>query len=308
MSADADFGRVAVLMGGLSAEREISLKTGNAVTAALKRRGVAAEAVDVDPDIARRLDRGAYDRAFIALHGRGGEDGTMQGFLDVLGIPYTGSGVLGSAVAMDKLVSKRLWQAAGLPTPACTVIERGCDLDQVVREVGLPMMVKPAREGSSLGAVKVTRREELLEASEQARQLDATVLAEAWVTGAEYTTAILGGRALPLIRLTTPHGFYDYSAKYEADSTRFECPCELREEIADQYTDLSLRAFGELKASGWGRVDFMVDETGQPQLLEVNTVPGLTDHSLVPIAARAAGIDFDDLVMRILGTSMEERG
>lgn len=304
---EREFGRVAVLMGGQSAEREISLKTGHAVTAALLRRGVAAEAVDVGPDTVSRLRDAGYDRAFVALHGRGGEDGAMQGFLETLGIPYTGSGVLGSAVAMDKPVSKRLWHAAGLPTPPFAILEPGFDTDRVVKEVGLPMMVKPAREGSSLGAVKVTHKDELADARAQAAALDAAVLAEAWITGPEYTAAILGDEVLPLIRLATPRGFYDYQAKYEAEDTHFECPCDLPPETAREYEDLGRRAFRVLGASGWGRVDFMVDEAGQPWLLEVNTIPGLTDHSLVPMAAREAGIGFDELVLRILATSEETR-
>jgi D-alanine-D-alanine ligase len=299
------FGRVAVLMGGDSAEREISLRSGSAVLEALQSAGVDAHGLDpAAPGFLRELDDGGYDRVFIALHGRGGEDGVMQGLLDVLGLPYTGSGVLGSALAMDKLRTKQVWQAAGVPTPGFVQLRGEPDLDAVPAALGYPVIVKPAHEGSSIGISKADSDASLREAWQQARRYDDEVFAEQWVTGGEYTCGILGGEALPLIRLETPNAFYDYEAKYEADTTRYLLPCGLDAETERSLQAASLAAFRGVGGSGWGRVDFMLDNRGQPWFIEVNTVPGLTDHSLVPMAAHAAGTDFTALVCRILAATL----
>ena len=299
------FGRVAVLMGGDSAEREISLRSGSAVLEALQSAGVDAHGLDpAAPGFLRELGDGGYDRVFIALHGRGGEDGVMQGLLDVLGLPYTGSGVLGSALAMDKLRTKQVWQAAGVPTPGFVQLRGEPDLDVVPAALGYPVIVKPAHEGSSIGISKADSDESLREAWQQARRYDDEVFAEQWVTGGEYTCGILDGEALPLIRLETPNAFYDYEAKYEADTTRYLLPCGLDAEAERSLQTASLAAFRGVGGSGWGRVDFMLDVRGQPWFIEVNTVPGLTDHSLVPMAARAAGADFTALVCRILAATL----
>lgn len=298
-----DCGRVAVLLGGRSAEREVSLRTGEAVLAALRRSGVDAHAVDPAQDAVGQLGRDGFARAFIALHGRGGEDGVIQGALESLGLAYTGSGVLGSALTMDKLRSKQVWIGAGVPTPAFEVLDAGGDFDAVARRLGLPLMVKPALEGSSLGMTRVERVEDLPGAYAEAARYDRCVLAESWVDGPEYTAAIVGDEVLPLIRLETPRAFYDYEAKYRADTTRYHCPCGLDAEREAALAARARAAFATLGASGWGRVDFLTDRTGAPAFIEVNTVPGMTDHSLVPMAARAAGFDFDELVLAVLATS-----
>ena len=300
-----DFGRVAVLMGGRSAEREISLKSGAAVHTALLQRGVDAHRVDAGADVLRQLADGGFDRAFIALHGRGGEDGVIQGVLETLGLPYTGSGVLGSALGMDKVRSKWLWRSLGLPVPDFEIIGAEDDAAALIGKLGLPLMIKPAREGSSLGVSKVTAKEQLAAAIAAARDLDAVVLAERFIIGGEFTCSILGRETLPAIRIETPRAFYDYEAKYFADDTRYLCPCGLPAVQEQAMQRLARQAFEALDCRGWGRVDFMVDGAGQPWLIEVNTVPGMTDHSLVPMAARQAGIGFDDLVWRILETSCE---
>lgn len=305
MNGAARFGKVAVLFGGRSAEREVSLKSGRAVLEALRRQGVDAHGLDVvDSAILEQLRTGGFARAFIVLHGRGGEDGVIQGALETIGLPYTGSGVLGSALGMDKVRTKQVWQAAGLPTPKFLVLESESELGRVAEELGFPVMIKPAHEGSSIGMSKVMRAEELPEAWRAAMAYDHAVLAEAWITGSEYTASILAEQALPLIRLETPHAFYDYAAKYSADDTRYHCPCGLPETQEQALRDLAQHAFRAVAASGWGRVDFICDRDGLPYMIEVNTVPGMTDHSLVPMAARAAGIDFETLVWRILETSM----
>ena len=296
------YGKVAVLMGGDSAEREVSLRSGAAVLAALQRRGVDAHGLDAGADVLRRLDSEGFDRAFIILHGRGGEDGVIQGALERLGMPYTGSGVLGSALGMDKYRTKALWRGLELPTPASVLINDSDDLAAADR-LGYPLMIKPSREGSSIGMAKVESREQLQQAWETARRYDALVLAERWIVGREFTASILQGEALPLIRLETPHQFYDYEAKYHANTTRYHCPCGLPAAQEAELQRLCVQAFEAVDASGWGRVDLMLDEADRPWLIEVNTVPGMTDHSLVPMAAKAAGIDFDELVMRILATS-----
>jgi len=309
MSASAQkFGKVAVLMGGDSSERDVSLKSGAAVLAALRAGGVDAYAIEsAGASLLKKIADGDYDRAFIMLHGRGGEDGTLQGALDMLGMPYTGSGVLGSAVSMDKWVTKQIWMAAGLPTPPAKLVSADDDLDAVVVEVGLPAIVKPANEGSSVGMARVTTASELVEAIAAAAKYDERVLVEAWVTGGEYTAAMLGEQALPLIRLETAHEFYDYDAKYLSNETKYHCPCGLSAEQEANFQTLSRKAFQMASASGWGRVDFMLDADGQPWLLEVNTVPGMTDHSLVPMAAKAAGIDMEALVWKILETSFDSQ-
>lgn len=299
------FGRVAVLLGGWSAEREVSLNSGGEVLAALQRRGVDAHPVDPAEQGLDALRR--YDRAFIALHGRGGEDGVIQGALEALGLPYTGSGVLASALGMDKHRSKLLWLGLGLPTPPFAPLHAGTDWEGVVAALGLPLMIKPVREGSSIGMAKVERAEDLKPAWEAAAAFDAEVIAERWVQGAEYTVSVLRGEALPVIRLETPHSFYDFEAKYRANDTRYLCPCGLEPAAEQEMQALAVEAFAAVQGRGWGRVDIMRDGDGRLWLLEVNTVPGMTDHSLVPMAAREAGIDFDELCWRILADSLEAR-
>ncbi len=299
----ARFGKVAVLMGGTAGEREVSLKSGHAVLAALQRQGVDAHAVDTRERTLEQLIAGRFDRAFIALHGRGGEDGVIQGALETLGVPYTGSGVLASALGMHKLRCKQIWQSTGLSTARWMQLEPGFDPERVAQELGLPVMIKPVREGSSLGIAKVTSAAELTPAWAAAAALDDCVIAEAFIEGGEYTVAILADEALPAIRLETPRTFYDYEAKYHADSTRYHCPCGLAADEERALGELALAGFRAIDARGWGRVDFMRDRAGRMYLLEINTVPGMTDHSLVPMAARAAGMDFDALVWRILETA-----
>ncbi len=299
------FGKVGVLMGGRSAEREISLRSGAAVLGALQQRGVQAQAVDAGADdFVQRLGTSGFARVFNALHGRGGEDGVVQGLLDSLGIPYTGSGVLGSALAMDKLRTKQVWAGAGLPTPAFAMLERGADLQSALEELGFPVMLKPVHEGSSIGMTKLEQGGDLHTAWQEASRYDTQVLAERWVDGVEYTAAIVADTVLPLIRLETPREFYDYEAKYLADTTRYHCPSDLPPEQESQLQVLALRAFRSVAASGWGRVDFFVDAAQRPWLIEVNTVPGMTDHSLVPMAAKVHGWDMQELVWRILETSI----
>jgi D-alanine-D-alanine ligase len=303
----ADFGKVAVLLGGLSAEREVSLKSGGAVLAALKRRGVDAHGVDVGHDILDVLRNGRFSRAFLALHGRGGEDGTMQGALELLGLPYTGSGVLASALGMDKWRTKLVWQAAGLPIPEYAMLDDSSDFDAVEAQLGLPLFVKPANEGSSVGVSKVKSAGDLRAAFAEASKHDRLVLAERFVGGGEYTAAILDGQALPVVKIEPASEFYDYEAKYLRDDTRYLCPCGLAPEQEREIQRLALRGFDVLGCRGWGRVDFLLDNDGKPYLLEVNTAPGMTDHSLVPMAARAAKIDFEELVWRVLAVTLESR-
>lgn len=302
-----DFGRVAVLMGGWSAEREISLQSGEQVLSALQSAGVSAHKVDVDRNIGSLLGREKFDRAFNILHGPGGEDGVIQGLLDIVGLPYTGSGVKASAIAMDKIVTKRIWRSAGLPTPDFKRLTKTTDWSAVVAELGLPVIVKPVCEGSSLGMTLVDSEADLPSAWQHAAQFSDDIFAEQWVDGEEYTVAILGNEALPAIQLITPHRFYDYSAKYEACDTQYLCPCGLSAEEESALAALGLSAFEILGASGWGRVDFMRDTSGQFLLIEVNTIPGMTSHSLVPKAASHAGIGFSELVQRILATTLEHQ-
>ena len=298
------FGKVAVLMGGQSAEREVSLKSGRAVLDALTGQHINAHGIDVGHNILSVLASGHFDRVFIALHGRGGEDGTMQGALEILELPYTGSGVMASALAMDKLRTKYAWMGQGLPTPGhCTLTEHS-DFDDVVAKYGLPLMVKPAHEGSSIGMAKVTRAEQLKPAYENAAKYDSEVFVEQWITGKEYTVAILNGEALPVIRLETPNEFYDYDAKYVANTTGYHIPCGLDEAAEKELQALALKAFQGVGARGWGRVDILCDENGKAYLIELNTIPGLTDHSLVPMAAKHKGINFEELIVRILQTTL----
>ena len=306
MSADVmRFGKVALLLGGTSAEREISLRSGRASLEALRRMGVNVHPVDPIDGLAP-LIQGGFDRAMILLHGRGGEDGQIQGLLEMLGIPYTGSGVLGSALGMDKHRSKLVWQGAGLPTPKHVLIQSDADLDAAAA-LGFPLFIKPDQEGSSLGVARVESADALESAWQSAVRFNPSVLAEPCIQGGEYTCAVLGQQALPLIRLETPNVFYDFEAKYQSDNTQYHCPCGLSADQEARLGALCVQAFEAIGATGWGRVDFMLDEAadGGPQLLEVNTVPGMTDHSLVPMAAKAAGMDFDQLCLRILETSLE---
>ncbi len=299
------FGRVAVLMGGWSAEREVSLISGTAVLDALRLRGVEAEGVDAGADVLDRLRAGGFDRAFIALHGRGGEDGVIQGALELIGMPYTGSGVMASALCMDKLMTKRLWRGLDLPTPAHAVLDEDSDFEAVAEGLGLPLIVKPACEGSSIGMTRVDDAAALARAYRDAARFDCPVFAEQWIEGEEYTVALLDDEALPSIRLETPNAFYDYQAKYQSEETRYHCPSGLDAQEERALRGLTLQAFRACGASGWGRVDLMRDRDGRFWLIEVNTVPGMTGHSLVPMAARAAGIEFDALVLRILATSLQ---
>ena len=295
-----NFGKVAVLMGGKSAERDVSLKSGSMVLAALKSRGVDAHAFDPAERGLDELAKAKFDRAFIALHGRFGEDGTVQGVLEWLGIPYTGSGVLASALAMDKLRTKRIWQAEKLPTPPYATLDKATDLRAVAKRLGVPIMVKPASEGSSIGMSKVRRAAALDEAYALAANYDCVVIAEKFIAGTELTVGILGDQVLPVIKLETPREFYDYQAKYVADDTRYIIPSGLSPKKEKGVQALCLKAFRTLGCVGWGRVDLMLDRRDRPWLLEVNTAPGMTDHSLVPMAARAVGVSYADLCVRIL--------
>jgi D-alanine-D-alanine ligase len=298
-----DFGRVAVMFGGDSSEREISLLTGNAVLDALRRRRVDAHGFDPREAPLEELRSRGFTRVWIALHGPGGEDGTLQGALEYLGVPYTGSGVTGSAIGMDKLRTKRLALSCGVPTADFVVLRGDADCALALERLKLPMIVKPATQGSSVGMTKVERAEDLPAAYAAAARLETAVFAEPWITGAEYTVALLQGEALPSIRIETPRGFYDYEAKYFRDDTRYFCPSGLSQPAESHLASLALAAFEAVGASGWGRADFMMDAAGRALLLEVNTVPGMTSHSLVPMAARARGIEFDELVWRVLETS-----
>jgi len=299
------FGKVAVLYGGTSAERDVSLISGKAVLDALVRSGVDAVGIDAGAGIIAELEALAPDRVFIALHGPGGEDGTLQGALEYLGLPYTGSGVLASALAMDKMRTKLLWKGAGIASAPFAVLDAHSDWPRVLDDLGGTAMVKPAREGSSIGMAKATSAAELEAAWRAADVHGGGVIAEAWLCGDEFTVAILDGRALPVIKLETDRGFYDYEAKYLRDDTRYLCPCGLAPERERALQALCESAFESLGCDGWGRVDAMVDDAGEFQLLEVNTVPGMTSHSLVPMAALAQGMDFDALVLAILATSLE---
>ncbi len=301
----SEYGRVAVLMGGWSGERDISLNSGNAVLAALRRQGVDAHPVDLTRAAARHFDLGGFDRVFIALHGECGEDGTLQGCLDVAGVPYTGTGVLGSALGMDKLACKRLWAGSNLPSAPYRLLSPGFAPEAVAEALGLPLIVKPARGGSSLGITRVDRAADLPAAFDAARVQPGQIFAEQWISGREYTVAILGNEPLPVVEIRTPDGFYDYHAKYQADDTGYICPPPLDQGALLELQSLAIAAFAILEGCGWGRVDILQDEHGANYLIEVNTIPGMTDHSLVPKAAAHAGIDFDALCLRILDSSFE---
>jgi D-alanine-D-alanine ligase len=301
------FGKVAVLLGGASAEREVSLRSGAAVLEALRARGVDAQAFDPRDRPLGALAEAGIDRAWIALHGPGGEDGTVQGTLECLGIPYTGSGVLGSAVCMDKVRTKRLAAAVGIATAAFVELRGPADFDTAIAELGLPMFVKPSTQGSSVGISRVGTAAALPAAYATAAAHDAAVLAEAFIPGAEYTVGVLQGRALPSVRIETARAFYDYEAKYLSGDTRYHCPSGLAPEAERHLGALALGAFAAAGAEGWGRADFMMDATGRPLLVEVNTVPGMTATSLVPKAALAAGMTFPELVWRVLETSLARR-
>lgn len=301
MNVGTHFGKVAVLMGGKSAEREISLMSGNGVLKALRAKGIDAHAFDPAERDVFDLRREGYARCFIALHGRGGEDGTIQGALEILGIPYTGSGVLGSAVGMDKWRTKMIWIANGLPTPRFRVLTEKENWQSVARELKLPLIVKPANEGSTLGLTKVFSVKELPAAYElAAKKYRDTALAEEFIDGPEYTASILGETALPLIRIEAPQGNYDYQHKYFTDETKYHCPCGLPAKKEKELQTVALQAFRVAGCSGWGRIDIMLDARKRPWLLEVNTSPGMTGHSLVPMAARAIGISYEDLCAKIL--------
>ncbi len=307
MSAAAtSLGKVGVLYGGRSSEREVSIMSGTGVLNALKSRGVDVHAFDPGRQTLAELEAARFDRVFIALHGRGGEDGTIQGVLETLGVPYTGSGVQASAIAIDKEKTKQIWLQAGIPTPACRIGHAATDWMQVVAELGDQLIVKPAREGSTIGITKVTRHDnnELALAYEAAVQYDDTVLIEQLIAGRELTCAILGdgpsAEALPLIEIRAPGANYDYHNKYFSDDTQYLCPAPVDAETTRRVSELSVRAYRALGARGWGRVDVMLDDQGAPFLLELNTSPGMTGHSLVPMAARATGMSYEDLVLRIL--------
>lgn len=298
-------GQVAVLYGGTSAEREISLRSGSAVINALRESGVSTIAVDIGSDPLQQLQQLRVDRVFIALHGAGGEDGKIQALLECLGLPYTGSGIAASALCMDKLRTKQLWRGVGLSTPDYHVLSKDTDWAAVIDKLGGVAMVKPSHEGSSIGMAKVSSAADLQQAFSLAARYDDVVLAERYVQGAEYTVAILDQSALPPIKLETNHQFYDFSAKYQAEDTRYICPCGLPEERENQLKELACAAFSAVGARGWGRVDIMADAKGEFYLLELNTVPGMTDHSLVPMAAKAAGYSFNELVLAILSQTLE---
>jgi D-alanine-D-alanine ligase len=299
-----DFGRVAVMYGGFSSEREVSLDTGAAVLAALQSRGI--DAIGWDPAERSMVEFVAadFDRVWIALHGPGGEDGALQGMLQWLNVPYTGSNILASALAMDKVLSKHLFEAAEISTPDYMVIEASGDARLAADEFGFPLVIKPAGQGSSVGMSKVFAADELRAAVDLALSFGGPALAEHCIVGDESTVAILQGQALPSIRIETPRVFYDYRAKYESDNTCYFCPGTDDPKLEQRFHDLAIAAFNVLGCSGWGRVDFMTGSDGEPQVLEVNTIPGMTSHSLVPMAAKVAGIEFAELCWRILETSM----
>ncbi len=296
--------RVAVLLGGQSAEREISLASGGCVVAAMQRQGIDAIAVDaVGEHLLAQLQTDSWDAVFIALHGRGGEDGSLQGLLEYLQIPYTGSSVLASALAMDKLCCKAVWTGKGLPTPAAMSLPSAMACVNAIDTLGLPLIVKPVCEGSSIGMSRVDDAAAMSAAWEKARAGTARVFAESLIAGQELTVAILDGQALPVIAIETPREFYDFTAKYQAEDTRFSCPAPLSAQQTEDCQSLALAAFNALGCRGWGRVDMFLDTSGAMWLIEVNTVPGMTDHSLLPMAAKAAGMSFDALVMAILATA-----
>lgn len=294
------FGKVAVLMGGLSAERSVSLKSGQAVLDALLRKNIDAIGIDAGQDTLMRLQQEGFDRVFIVLHGRWGEDGVIQGGLEAIGMPYTGSGVLACSIAMDKGITKHIWRSHGLPTAKFRITHAEKELEGVIDELGLPLYVKASCEGSSVGVIKVSNEADLLSAWTEAKKHDKSVLIEQFNSGDELTVAILDGKALPIIRIKVNNEFYDFEAKYESDQTEYLCPAGLSDELEQEVKSIAEQSFAILNGSGWGRVDIMLDAENKPQLLEVNMVPGMTSHSLVPMAAKAVGLCFDDLVIKIL--------
>lgn len=300
------FGKVGVLAGGLSAEREISLMSGTAVFNSLKQQGIDAHFVDIDQHIIERLQSERFDRVFIALHGQGGEDGSMQGLLEIMGIPYTGSGVEGSALGMDKLRSKIIWQSVGLPILPSVVIDQSCNFQEINIELQFPLCVKPIRAGSSLGISKVDSYLELPKAFALASRYSPLVMLEEWVDGPEFTVGILDDEILPPLEVRVPTGLYSYEAKYKSHATTYHCPCDLSKNEQAKLQEIALQAFDSLGCYGWGCVDFKQDKEGLFWVLEVNTVPGLTGRSHVPMAAKAAGIEFDELVLKILSTSLKK--
>ena len=298
-----EFGKVGVLMGGWSSERAISLKSGAAVLEALEESAVDAVAYDLQPATVSSLATASLDCAFIVMHGRGGEDGTLQGMLEILGVPYTGSGVLASALSMNKVISKQIWLNQGLPTPPFVIVDRRSDIADLSAQVGLPFALKPISEGSSIGVYKVESEGDFEDAKSTTMQVSEAIFAEAWIAGDEYAVTLLEDRILPPIRLQPSRTFYDYTAKYEDSGTRYHCPCGLPSQALEKLEDLCMRACQALGIKGWGRVDVIRDHDGQFWLLEVNTVPGLTRRSLVPMSAKAAGLDFRRLILKILATA-----
>lgn len=301
-SVNNDFGKVAVLMGGWAAEREVSLNSGSAVLQGLLEKDIDAHRVVVGRDILDVLREQEFDIVFNMLHGRGGEDGEIQGGLEILQIPYTGCGVMSSAICMDKLMTKRIWTGSGLPTPAFEILTKDSNFEEVVNTLGLPIIVKPAQEGSSIGMTKVNEPSQLKPAFEAAVKYDDIVFAEQWITGKEFSIAIVGDEVFPPVRLKAKGDFYDYDAKYTSDETEYHCPCGLDEDSENALKMLSRSAFKILDGKGWGRVDVMQDNNGTFWLIEVNTVPGMTDHSLMPMAAKQHGLSFSDLTLEILKT------
>lgn len=301
------FGKVGVLMGGWAAERSVSLKSGQAVLEGLLEKGIDAHKIDVDRNIIDVIRDGKFDRVFNILHGRGGEDGVIQGALEILQIPYTGCGVMASAISMDKLMTKRIWTGSGLNTPAFEILNDDSDFEAVVEKLGLPVIVKPAQEGSSIGMSKVNDAKDLKAAYEKAAEFDDVVFAEQWVTGKEFTVAILGDEALPSIHVVTDTEFYDFDAKYESNDTQYHCPGGLEDDAEKALQVLSKAAFKYVGGIGWGRVDVIQDSAGVFWLIEVNTSPGMTDHSLVPMAAKQHGLSFSDLTLEILKLSIDSK-
>lgn len=300
------FGHVVVVIGGASAEREISLSSGMAVFEALKRLHINATVIDINDNTITALAGENIDRVFNVIHGRGGEDGVLQSVLQIMNIPYTGSGVMASALTMDKLRTKLCWKGFGLTTPKWFILKNESDIDPCIKKLGFPVIVKPSEEGSSIGMSKANNADELKKAILIALEYQCDVYAEAWVKGEEYTVAVVNREALAVIRLETPNEFYDFEAKYQSNTTQYHCPCGLTEQQEKELKSLALKACAVVGVKGWGRVDMFIDEMGATQLIEVNTVPGMTDHSLVPMAAKAEGIEFDELVWRILETSLNE--
>lgn len=301
------FGRVGVLYGGHSAEREVSLMSGEGVCEALRRSGVDAHLFDTGAGTLIDLLNAGFDRVFIALHGRYGEDGTLQGMLELMRLPYTGSGPLASSLSMDKIMTKKVWLHEGLPTPDYVVLNDEQGLDEAAERLGLPLIMKPPHEGSTVGITKVTERSAMLEAYRLAARFDAAVLAEQFIQGRELTVPVLGGprgaRALPVVEIVAPGGNYDYEHKYLSDKTQYTCPAQLDADLTSRLQRLAERSYEVLGCEGWGRADFMLDAQGQPWLLEMNTSPGMTSHSLVPMGAKAAGISYDELCLAILETA-----